>query len=92
MEFVFNTDCGSAITETKVGNVYQVRGGRGAKYGWVHVLIAITEDGGCVMLTVNRTGEIVSATSYNISYLQEKAPIAFCPEVDREMVFTIQSL
>ena len=92
MEFRFDVDCGEAFTEPKVGNVYQVRGGTGAKHGWVHVLISITKDGMCPMLTVDRDGDIVGATSYALHYLKEKAPIAHCPEMESEMVFTVRSL
>lgn len=71
--------------EDMVGNVYQVRGGTGARHGHVHVIIsAYDKKIGCyhhqgyVTITVDRDGDIVGGNSYAQHYFNDKVPIARC--------------
>ena len=78
------------IQEPTVGNVYNVRGGTGARKGHMQVVVALTETG-CVMLTVNRDGEVIGASCYGRHYIQEKIPMAFCDGLE-ELSFNIRSV
>lgn len=76
--------------DLRVGNVYPVRGGRGASLGHMFVVVAITElkdrfgPSGtvAVYIVVNREGEIISGGHYASHYLEDKAPIAFVEGLD----------
>lgn len=72
------------IDTTRVGNVYPVRGGYGARVGHVMVIVGLFEgeiSGSyrrtASVLILNKEGEIVGATAYGILYFEEKTPIAF---------------
>lgn len=86
------------IDTVRVGNVYQVRGGYGAKAGHVMVIVGLFEGeishcyrrtASCLILS--KEGEIVGATSYGIHYFEEKAPIAFIDGLE-EMELVMRSL
>ena len=73
-----------------VGNVYQVRGGMGARRGHMHIIVAAYEynDGcgsGCgyATITVDRDGAIVGANAYAQHYFDSKVPIAKCEGLDQ---------
>jgi hypothetical protein len=78
--------------ETRVGNVYACGGGRSS--GKMMIVMHITEpekyDGSkALMLVINRQGAICNVTSYSVSYLDDKCPIAFVKgitDVDLTMV------
>lgn len=83
--------------EVRVGNVYNVRGGRGLRYGHMMIVIAIVDpqdryDGRSVLLlTVTKEGKPVGVTQYALHYLEDKCPIAFCEGID-QIQLTIRSL
>lgn len=86
------------LPEDMVGNVYQVRGGRGAKYGHMHVIVAHHEHDPCscsgpgfTTLTVNRDGEIVGGNAYAQHYFRDKLPIARCDGIE-DIQLTVRSL
>lgn len=68
----------------RVGNVYHIRGGRGLRYGYMNILLAITEPTDeyrgymALCLTINKEGQPVGITQYGIHYFEDKQPIAFC--------------
>lgn len=87
-----------SLPEDMVGNVYQVRGGKGARLGHMHVIVAAYSYGdrwdtgqGFATLTVDREGCIVGANSYAQHYFIEKAPIAKCDGID-EIELVVRSL
>ncbi len=82
--------------ETKVGNVYAVKGGRGLRYGHMQVLIAITPNReyygqSGLMLVINKQGEPVGVNSYGMHYIEELCPIAFVEGID-ELTLRMRSL
>lgn len=78
----------STITESPVvGNVYNVRGGTGAKNGYMMVIVSIVE-ATATILTVNRNGDVVSGSNYGIHYFEDKCPIAYCSGLE-ELQFKI---
>lgn len=77
------------LPEDMVGNVYQVRGGKGAQLGHMHIIVSAYEikgrwacEAGFVTLTVDRDGQIVGANSYARHYFMEKVPIARCDGIE----------
>ena len=64
-----------------VGNVYSVRGGKGAKHGHMNIIISITE-GIATVLSVTPDGDIVGASNYCANYFADKCPIAFCKAIE----------
>lgn len=78
--------------EAQVGNVYQVRGGRGAAKGHMSIIFAVTEPKqdkyGCtsgrdaLVVIVDRDGDVRGCTSYAMHYFEDKAPIAFVDGLD----------
>ncbi len=79
------------VSEVQIGNVYQVRGGKGSKYGYMNVIIAITEERMCACLTIDKTGNIVGASNYAQHYYEEKMPIAFVDGLN-DIDLTLRSL
>jgi len=86
------------LAEDLVGNVYQVRGGKGARLGHLHIIVAHYSYGegfcaqsGHVTLTVDREGNIVGGNSYASHYFLDKAPIAKCEGIE-EIQLTVRSL
>jgi hypothetical protein len=84
--------------EVRVGNVYPVRGGRGASIGNMHVLFAITEKtrwgeagGQALFLVIDREGNPVGVNTYRASILEEWCPIAFVDGLDG-LSFTMRGL
>lgn len=72
-----------AVTQSPVvGNVYNVRGGSGAKHGYMMVIISIIETS-VTVLTINRDGEIVSGSNYGLHYFEDKCPIAYCDGIEQ---------
>lgn len=80
----------------RVGNVYPVKGGRGASLRHMHVLIAITDPAPykmttCCMLTVDKNGNPVGTTQYGLHYVEDLMPIGFVDGLE-ELTFEIRSL
>ena len=96
MRIEITSDVGSSINDPIVGNVYQVRGGRGASKGHMMVILAITEPEPCsgqkvLMMMVNKQGDPVGVTSYGLNYVRDLTPIAFVDGLD-EMNLQMRSL
>jgi len=70
------------FSQPVVGNVYGISGGYGRKAGHCMVLLAITERGACLMLIVDKEGNPVGVTSYNLHSIEDRAPIAFVRGLD----------
>lgn len=78
------------LMEVRVGNVYQVRGGTGARYGYMNIIFA--SDGAmATVLTVTAKGEITGATRYGLHYFEDKIPIAFVDGIE-DIDLTMRSL
>lgn len=77
MKFNIADNLTRVVSEPIVGNVYNVRGGSGAKHGYMMVIVSI-EGTGCTTLTINKDGNIVSGSNYGLHYFEEKCPIAYC--------------
>jgi len=80
-----------ACDDVRVGNVYAVRGGYGMRDKHMNVLVSITENQTCIMLTLNKEGNVVDCTKYGIGYLRDRMPIAYADGVE-EMFFTVRSI
>lgn len=88
----------AASAEDMVGNVYQMRGGRGARLGHMHIIVSAYRynecscvDEGFATLTVDRDGSIVGANTYARHYFMEKTPIAKCDGIE-EIELVVRSL
>lgn len=79
------------LQEVNIGNVYAHRGGRGMKFGHMHVIMGISEDRMCACLTVDKAGFIIGGTSYCLSYFEDKLPIAFVDGLN-DIDLTMRSL
>ena len=90
MKFNIPENMAETLDEPKIGNVYKVNGGYGARLGHVHVLIAKTDTGG-VYLTINKNGEIITGGSYGLHYFLERKLIGFCDGLS-ELNFDIRFL
>lgn len=90
---------GSPLFDLRVGNVYAVRGGRGASVGNMMVVVAITDthDRGtptganAVYLTISREGEVISGGHYSPHYLEDKPPIAYVEGIE-DLTLAMRSL
>jgi hypothetical protein len=77
-----------AVTQSPViGNVYNVRGGTGARNGHMMVLVSIVGTT-VTTLTVNKNGDIVSGSNYGLHYFEDKCPIAYVDGLE-ELNFNI---
>jgi hypothetical protein len=90
MKFIVDTitPCPS---ETRVGNVYHVKGGYGTRDGHMMVLMAITAKDNCLLMVIDKHGIPVNITSYGLHSIDERMPIAFCEGFDA-LEFRIRSL
>ena len=96
MKITIGTDNFCPLEEPREGNVYPVRGGRGARDGNLMILIAITEPKSCqgemaLMLVVSREGRPCGVTSYGMHHVRDLSPIAFVDGVE-SLEFTIRSI
>ncbi len=87
-----------APAQDMVGNVYQVRGGRGAQAGHMHIIVSAWESEtrwerqrGFATLTIDREGQIIGGNSYAQHYFMDKTPIARCDGID-EIELVVRSL
>lgn len=96
MKIEINLDKLPEPCEVRAGNVYPVKGGRGAARGHMMVVIAITdyidfEGSKVLLLIVDKIGKPIGVTHYGIHYFADKMPIAFADGVD-DIEFTIRSI
>ncbi|MGB1214767.1 MAG: hypothetical protein ACPG4X_15485 [Pikeienuella sp.] len=76
----------------RIGNVYPVRGGRGAQQGHLNILMAMRAgDDHCFMLTVTRDGIATGVTHYGAHYVKRLQPIGFVEGLE-DMRFTVKSI
>lgn len=87
MRFEIDTEIKSCIQSPTVGNVYNVRGGSGAKYGYMMIIVSIVGTT-VTVLTINKDGDIVSGSNYGMHYFEDKCPIAYCDGLE-ELNFKI---
>lgn len=90
MKFNIQENLRACIQSPIIGNVYNVRGGTGAKHGYMMVIVAITNHM-VTVLTLNKEGEIVGGSNFGVHYFEEKCPIAFCPSMET-LTFDIQNI
>ena len=90
MRFNIEKKLAECVQEPCVGNVYPIRGGRGASSGHMSVIVSIN-GGKCTTLTVNSEGDVVSGSNYGIHYYRDKCPIAFCRGLE-ELSFDITTI
>ena len=88
MKFTFTEQIKAETQEPTVGNIYSVRGGKGARLGYMNVIVA-ANDGMVTVMTIDKEGEIVGASNYGAHYY--KCPIAFCDGLE-ELSFNIRSI
>ena len=86
-----NVDDIPSFSQPVVGNVYSINGGYGRKAGHSMVLLAITEASHCLMLVIDSSGNPIGVTSYNLHAIENRAPIAFVPQLD-DLEFKMESL
>jgi len=88
MDIALDFDSPSPVIETRPGNVYHVRGGRGLRDGHMNIIIAITEPKDryqgpmALCLTIDKEGDPRGVTSYGLHYFEDKMPIAYCEGVE----------
>lgn len=92
MRFDLSPIVTSPDQELRVGNVYIVKGGRGLSRGNMNVLVGLYEDERmCILLTIDKSGQIVGCTKYGMHYLEDLTPIAFVEDLEG-MTFNLRSL
>lgn len=77
MKFQIEEEITQPIQQPVVGNVYNVRGGSGARHGHMMVIVSIVNTTATV-LTVNKIGDVVSGSNYGLHYFEDKCPMAYC--------------
>lgn len=77
MRFNIETEIKACTQAPVVGNVYNVRGGSGARLGHMMVIISIIANT-VTVLTINKDGDVVTGSSYGLHYFEDKCPIAYC--------------
>lgn len=94
-----NVEVGDFVgaVETRVGNVYAVRGGRGLRDGHMQVLIAIAtrneawRGDSALLLVIDKEGNPVGVNSYGLHAVDNMQPIAFVDGLD-SLNLTMRSL
>lgn len=96
MDFNINTTV-ALPDEVRVGNVYPVGGGYGRRAGHLMVLFAIAEPANqyngpsALLVVIDKHGKPRGVTSYGLSAIEDRSPIAFCEGIDG-LSFEIRSL
>ena len=90
MKFTIEKNLKARVISPNIGNVYNVRGGTGAKYGHMMVIVSVTNEM-CTVLSITKDGEIVTGSNYGSHYFDDKCPIAYCAGLE-DLNFEIQSL
>lgn len=81
MKFSIESCIAEKIPSPCIGNVYAVRGGRGAKHGYMNVIVSL-DVGIATVLTIDSDGNIVGGSNYRENYFRDKCPVAFCKALD----------
>ncbi len=79
MKFNITLNEFSPDAPARVGNVYHVKGGYGTRAGHMMILVAVAKDQSGLMLVVTKDGDPVGVSTYLLSRLEERMPIAFVP-------------
>ena len=87
----FNVTDRPTFSQPVVGNVYAISGGYGRKAGHAMILLAVTAKSSALMFVIDNEGNPVGVTSYDIHYLEERAPIAFVPGLG-DLTFNMEAL
>lgn len=90
MRFNISKDLEPYLQAPVVGNVYNVRGGNGAKKGYMMVIVSIV-DTTCTVLTITKEGEVIGGTNYGTHYFEDKCPIAFSKNLET-LSFEVETL
>lgn len=90
MRFNIDKKLAECVQEPCVGNVYAVRGGRGAQAGHMAVIVSINEHN-CTTLTITSSGDVVGGSNYGVHYYRDKCPIAFCHGLD-DLTFDVMTI
>jgi hypothetical protein len=92
MRFNIDKSINDYTQEPVIGNVYNVRGGSGARKGYMFVIVAITECKHTVTtITISKEGEIVCGSNYGYHYFADKCPIAYVKGLE-DLTFTVEVL
>ncbi len=81
MIFNIHQSITNVIQDPIVGNVYNVRGGTGARQGHMQVIVSIVSNT-CVTLTLGKDGSIIGSSNYALHYFTDKTPMAYCPNLE----------
>ncbi len=88
----------TSLPDDMIGNVYQVRGGVGARHGHLHIIVSAYDrcgyacsGPGFVTLTIDREGQIIGGNAYAQHYFMEKVPVARCDGID-DIQLVVRSL
>ncbi len=90
MKFNIDKKINCIIQSPAIGNVYNVRGGSGARLGYMMIIISIEHDL-CTVLTVNKEGSIISGSNYAVHYFEDKCPMAYCAGIE-DLAFDIGTI
>lgn len=90
MRFNISENINQIIQSPVVGSVYNVRGGSGAKLGYMMVIVSI-RDKMATVLTINKDGEVVGGSNYGLHYFEDKCPMAFCRGLE-DLSFDIENI
>jgi len=90
MKFDISDELTPYIQEPVIGNVYNVRGGSGARKGYMFVIISIVGTT-ATTVTINKSGEIVGGGNYGLHYFEDKCPMAFCKGLE-ELAFSLETI
>lgn len=90
MKFNISKDLKPYMETPVIGNVYNVRGGYGAKLGYMMVIVSIVNTT-VTVLTLTKEGEIVSGCNYGSHYFEDKCPIAYCDNLE-QLTFEVRPL
>lgn len=91
MRFTVALNDYKACEPIRVGNVYAVKGGYGTRNKHLMVLIAITEQGLHLLLTLDREGNPVGNTQYLAHALEDRIPVGFVEGLEN-LTFNITSI
>ena len=88
MKITIDASVTNSFEGPRIGDVYAVRGGRGASRGHMQVLIAITESEpyigpSALFLVIDKDGRPVNVTRYGFHAIEERVPIAIVEGLDK---------
>ena len=87
MKFNIEPEIKAVVQSPIVGNVYNVRGGGGAKHGHMMVIVSVVNSM-VTVLTFTKDGDIVSGSNYGLHYFEDKCPLAYCAGLE-ELSFNV---